>query len=146
MNARRMLSYKTREIRSRSVVVSYIALPRITPPQIQSRKVKYASMKLTNIMSTERIPLSLSPYLRLPPEASLTLVTSTVNTTANWVLLRYLYAVLGDHGRPGSLKSNGTNHGDVGVVLVSYMRDLAFWRTEARKAVVCTAWWSTCSS
>ena len=90
-------------------------------------------------MSTKRIPLPLSPYLRLPPEASLTLVTSTVNTITNWVLLRYLYAILGDHSRAGSSRLNGTNHGNVGVVLVSWMRDLAFWRTEARKAVVCTS-------
>jgi len=87
-------------------------------------------------MSTERIPLPLSSYLRLPPEASLTLVTSTVNTTANWVLLRYLYAVLGNDARTGSSRLNGSKYGDVGVVLVSWMRDLAFWRTEARKAVV----------
>ena len=86
-------------------------------------------------MSTDRIPLPLSPYLQLPPEASLTLVTSTVNTTANWILLRYLYAVLSEHGRSRS-SLNGTKHGDVGVVLVSWMRDLAFWRTEARKSVV----------
>jgi elongator complex protein 6 len=86
-------------------------------------------------MTTSRIPSPLSSYLRLPPEASLALVTSTVNTTANWVLLRYIYAALNqqENGRNAiaSLRADNT-----GVVLVSYLRDSTFWKTEARRAVV----------
>lgn len=88
--------------------------------------------------TSERIPPLLSPYIRVPPPDSLALVTSTVNTTTNWVLLRYLYAALGGNEpkpfRGSDVIANGTE--DVGVVFVSWMRDLAFWKTEARKAVV----------
>lgn len=81
--------------------------------------------------TSERIPPLLSPYIRLPSEETLALVSGTVSTTANWVLLRYLYAVLG-----GNAQATGAPVDDVGVVLVSWMRDLAFWKTEARRAMV----------
>ncbi|KAG9258693.1 uncharacterized protein F5Z01DRAFT_670400 [Emericellopsis atlantica] len=78
-------------------------------------------------MST-RIPPLLESYLALPPEASLILLTSVLGASANWLTLRHLYSYLrGTTGEPGAEKPN------VGVVLVSFMRDGAFWREGAGK-------------
>lgn len=85
--------------------------------------------------TSERIPPLLVSYIALPYPSSLGLVTSTVSTTANWVLLRYIYAALGGHAQNFV---DGSEAGDVGVVFVSWMRDLSFWKTEGRKAVVST--------
>jgi len=87
--------------------------------------------------TSERIPPLLASYIALPCPGSLGLVTSTVSTTANWVLLRYLYAALGGHAQSTGA-AEGSEAGDVGVVLVSWMRDVSFWTTEARRAVVST--------
>ena len=88
--------------------------------------------------TAERIPPLLSPYISLPPATSLALVTSTVSTTANWVLLRYLHAALSRHAQAPNLglTASGSEDEVEGVVLVSWMRDLAFWEAEARRAVV----------
>ena len=77
-------------------------------------------------MST-RIPPLLEPYLALPPEASLVLLTSVLGASSNWLVLRYLYSYL-------KSSSTGENK-DVGVVLVSFMRDGAFWREGAGRLV-----------
>jgi len=86
--------------------------------------------------TSDRIPSLLSPYICLTPEASLSLVTSTVSTTANWVLLRYIYAALGGNTQGNGLSAANNESDDVGVTLVSWMRDVAFWKSEARRAVV----------
>lgn len=101
-------------------------------------------------MST-RIPHLLIPYLNLPP-SSLTLLTSVLGATANWLLLRYLAyhlaprladdegtshglrrAARGDEDAVGQGKGEG--EGDTAVVLVSFMRDYAFWKDGAARLV-----------
>ncbi|KIL89680.1 hypothetical protein FAVG1_07260 [Fusarium avenaceum] len=67
--------------------------------------------------STSRIPHLLEPYLALPSEGSLSLVTSVLGASSNWLVLRHVYSYL-----------RGTADGDesakdTGVVLVSFMRD-----------------------
>lgn len=86
---------------------------------------------------TSRIPLILAPYVSLPPSSSLTLLTGILGASANWVILRYLYAALHD-GRTSESGNRGDgDDGDVAVVLVSWLRDLEFWKTEAKRALVC---------
>jgi elongator complex protein 6 len=81
-------------------------------------------------MST-RIPSLLEPYLALPPEASLILLTSVLGASSNWLILRFLSSTLqGQDAAP-----QGSQGGDTKVLLVSFMRDLAFWRENARRLV-----------
>ena len=44
------------------------------------------------------IPPLLSPYICLPPSTSLILLTSTLSTSTNWLVLRYLYHYLRSTG------------------------------------------------
>ncbi|KAI2462893.1 hypothetical protein F4781DRAFT_441486 [Annulohypoxylon bovei var. microspora] len=82
-----------------------------------------------------RIPPLLDSYLRLPPETSLVLLSGVLGSTTNWLVLRYLYSLLstpsdpvpGQHG----LDAHGTD--DTSVVLVSFLRDYAFWKEGAGK-------------
>lgn len=104
-------------------------------------------------MST-RIPHLLIPYLNLPP-SSLTLLTSVLGATTNWLLLRYLAYHLAPRiaddegtlhglrraarddgeGVEGQEKGRGQGGGDTAVVLVSFMRDYAFWKDGAARLV-----------
>ncbi|KAG5664521.1 hypothetical protein KAF25_008255 [Fusarium avenaceum] len=77
--------------------------------------------------STSRIPHLLEPYLALPSEGSLSLATSVLGASSNWLVLRHVYSYL-----------RGTADGDesakdTGVVLVSFMRNGAFWREGSTK-------------
>jgi elongator complex protein 6 len=106
-----------------------------------------------------RIPPLLEPYLSLPPEASLILLTSVLGASTNWLVLRYLQSALvpsavtgADTGRSpglevggwiggvGNADTTGNGSGDTkgdgtAVVLVSFLRDLSFWREGGRKLV-----------
>src|SRR6266536_2515722 len=76
---------------------------------------------------SSRIPPLLEPYLALPPEASLILLTSVLGASSNWLILRFLHSALNGSGAaPG----DGTK-----VLLVSFMRDLAFWKENGRRLV-----------
>lgn len=108
--------------------------------------------------TNSRIPSLLAPYIVSPPKDSLILLTSTLGTSANWILTRYLCSSLvGDAGKRrrsaltpreyGDLSEANTLSGvsgvskdveseDYAVVLVSWMRDWDFWRAEGRRAAV----------
>lgn len=63
-------------------------------------------------------------------QGSLTLATWVQGASANWLVLRYLYALLGSGGRgpAPSAEDEGEDGGGVpGVVLVSFLRDVRFW-------------------
>jgi elongator complex protein 6 len=85
---------------------------------------------------TSRIPELLQPYTRLPKGDSFLLLTSTLGASANWLIIRFLCEALqqdpaarnGDDGRASE------DEQDFAVVLVSWMRDWEFWKSEARKA------------
>lgn len=99
-----------------------------------------------------RIPPTLIPYIAIPPQGSLELVTSVLGASANWVILRYLFAALNnardksgprtaryaasDEAQMSQIAPYETDGTSVAVVLVSWMRDLEFWKSEARRAVV----------
>ena len=90
------------------------------------------------------IPPLLSLYLPLP-SASLTLITAVLDAPPNWLTLRYIYAALnGSRGGAtgpsnyGAEEGRGVQqHGEEmrSVVLVSFLRDLSFWRGEGRRLV-----------
>ncbi|KJZ75802.1 hypothetical protein HIM_04959 [Hirsutella minnesotensis 3608] len=90
-----------------------------------------------------RVPPLLEPILRLPPESGLVLVTSVLGASANWLVLRWAYALLqtSDHRQRQQQRLEQGDEGDaqqgrgrdVAVVLVSFMRDMAFWREGAAR-------------
>lgn len=78
------------------------------------------------------IPPLLTPYLALPPETSLTLLTHVLGASTNWLVLRYLHSALS--GPSDANTSEATPAAaPAKVLLVSFMRDLSFWRDGARK-------------
>lgn len=59
------------------------------------------------------------------------LLTSVLGASSNWLVLRFLHSAL-----IGSEVSSGIAPEDEPkVLLVSFMRDLAFWRENARRLV-----------
>lgn len=79
-----------------------------------------------------RIPPLLEPYLSLPADSALVLATSVLGASSNWLVLRYLYTYL--RGATTD-DAEGGEAEPLGVVLVSFMRDGAFWREGASKLV-----------
>ncbi|CAM1502018.1 Fc.00g040020.m01.CDS01 [Cosmosporella sp. VM-42] len=69
---------------------------------------------------SSRVPSLLEPYLALPSEASLILLTSVLGASPSWLVLRSLYS----HLRTSE---------DTGVALVSFLRDGAFWKEGSGK-------------
>ncbi|TKA42310.1 hypothetical protein B0A54_06759 [Friedmanniomyces endolithicus] len=112
---------------------------------------------MTSTRST--IPPLLESYLRLPPETSLILLTGTLGCSVSWVVARFAGRVLqqgagrdglggrdrshrgvGGEGEWGGENADGVGNGGAGesgqgvdVLLVSWMRDLAFWKSEIRR-------------
>jgi elongator complex protein 6 len=84
------------------------------------------------------LPALLEPYLRLPPELSLSIITSVLGASSNWLLERHIVAALKQDRFGHELDEirNGTSQADVAVVLVSWMRDWDVWRTELRRTSV----------
>ncbi|PVH73353.1 hypothetical protein DL98DRAFT_469422 [Cadophora sp. DSE1049] len=78
---------------------------------------------------SSRIPPLLEPYLALPPEASLVLLTSVLGASSNWLVLRFLHSAL--IGSEVSLEV--ASEDEPKVLLVSFMRDWAFWKENARR-------------
>lgn len=111
--------------------------------------------------TNSRIPPLLRPYLVSPPPNSLVLLTNTLGTSSNWLIIRYLCGALsGDaasrirvtgRGRGDADSTPGHGEEDIdsseitAVVLVSWTREFEFWRTETRRAAVCTIWQLLCA-
>lgn len=75
------------------------------------------------------IPPLLSPLLQTPPKScSLSLLTSVLSASTNWLVLRFVYTALGEK----SLNDNGTT-GEVRVLMISWLRGLELWRDMGRK-------------
>ncbi|KAF2146273.1 uncharacterized protein K452DRAFT_348840 [Aplosporella prunicola CBS 121167] len=78
---------------------------------------------------TSRIPPLLHPYTQLPPDQGcLTLLTGVLGASTNWLVIRYIC---------GALVKDEASHGadeDTAVILVSWLRDWDFWKTESRRA------------
>ncbi|KEY68658.1 hypothetical protein S7711_00536 [Stachybotrys chartarum IBT 7711] len=83
---------------------------------------------------SSKIPPLLEPYLALPAEASLLLLTNVLGASSNWLVLRYLCSYLkGPVGNRHVEDENGDRAQDVGVMLVSFLRDGTFWHEGAGK-------------
>ncbi|CAG8972099.1 hypothetical protein HYALB_00011231 [Hymenoscyphus albidus] len=78
---------------------------------------------------SSRIPHLLEPYLSLPPEASLVLLTSVLGASTNWLVLRFLHSALINNDASSDLPPDEQTK----VVLVSFMRDFAFWKENAKR-------------
>ena len=100
------------------------------PPKLKVNK--------TNPAMASRIPHLLEPYLNLPEEAALVVLTGVLGASTNWLVLRHLHALLKQQP-PSSTTSNsprngnenrdgGGGGGEVAVLLVSFLRDFTFWK------------------
>ncbi|KAG6367212.1 hypothetical protein INS49_001397 [Diaporthe citri] len=82
-----------------------------------------------------QIPPLLESYLALPPETSQIVLAGILGASTNWLALRYLYSLLRSANaaapqRNGGGDADGAGE-DVKVLLVSFMRDHAFWKEGA---------------
>lgn len=59
------------------------------------------------------------------------MLTWVQGATANWLLLRYMHALLGN----GSGSGYGADNEVAGVVLVSFLRDARFWTESCMRLV-----------
>lgn len=76
-----------------------------------------------------RIPPLLEPYVRLPPENSLILLTGVLGAGTNWLVQRCLYSYLALPAKVvGEQQNEVATTEQTAVVLVSFLRDYAFWR------------------
>ena len=82
------------------------------------------------------IPPLLSPNFSALP-TSVTLLTSTLGATTNWLVLRFVCAAVKSKGYETGNDINGVREGsyDRRIVLVSWLRDEAWWRESGRKLV-----------
>ncbi|KAJ5464312.1 hypothetical protein N7475_007447 [Penicillium sp. IBT 31633x] len=79
------------------------------------------------------LPPLLAPYVSTLPDSSLTLVSSILGATSNWLILRFLHAALSAPS-PNAFGLDELHNGNrKKVVLVSFMRSYEFWRTEAKR-------------
>ncbi len=94
------------------------------------------------------VPPLLLPFLTAPGAKTLTLVTSTLSTTSSWLVLRYVYvAVIRNNlTLPKSEVNLEERQGENSVVLVSWLRDEAWWKDSARKLVSLARRKSKCQS
>jgi len=83
------------------------------------------------------LPPLLTSYLSSQPESSLTLISSILGATSNWLVLRYLYSALSNSNNSNAALSFDESHNGAKkkVVLVSFLRGWEFWRAEAKRLV-----------
>ncbi|KAJ5692371.1 hypothetical protein N7462_001794 [Penicillium macrosclerotiorum] len=81
------------------------------------------------------LPPLLTPYVSALPESSLTVVSSILGATSNWLVLRFLHASLSTSPSPSaSLGFDDLPNGHKRkVVLVSFLRGWEFWKVEAKR-------------
>jgi hypothetical protein len=91
------------------------------------------------------LPPLLAPYVSSLPQSSLTVLSSVLGATGNWLVLRFLYAAL---SAPSNTNQEFGLNGSDGVkkrkvVLVSFLRGWEFWRSEAKRLVsICPSMYS----
>jgi hypothetical protein len=84
------------------------------------------------------IPPLLTPYLSLP-SSSLTLLTSTLGASSNWLVLRFLHSALSPHPSTNTLSSitdpapTSPDFTRTHIILISWLRDFSFWKDGAKK-------------
>lgn len=85
--------------------------------------------------SSSKIPSLLEPHIlsgaATRDDGSLTVLTSVQGATSNWLVVRYLYALL-------AMKNNSEPTEEAGVLLVSFLRDGNFWKEGCLRMVIHT--------
>lgn len=81
-------------------------------------------------MTIRSLPTALEPYLSLPAELSLTLITGTLGCTPTWLVTRHIASFLQD--QPADEPSEEKRS----VILISYLHDTTFWSHEIRRTTV----------
>lgn len=86
----------------------------------------------------KEIPSVLQPYISLPPPSSLTLVTDVVGASCNWVLIRFLQALLDTSGDPEyqAISDTDRTRDQPPIVFASWLQPASFWQTEAKRTLV----------
>ena len=87
---------------------------------------------------TARIPHALEPYLQVPQKRSLTVLTSILGASVNWLVLRFVHVALrnGNYHRTNLVEGDEQKSPeDYRVVLVSFLRDWSFWKENAARLV-----------
>ncbi|GLB10244.1 hypothetical protein AtubIFM57258_006646 [Aspergillus tubingensis] len=81
------------------------------------------------------LPPLLTPYVSSLPPSSLTVLSSVLGATGNWLVLRFLYAASNSSSTSDAVAGlSDTNNGRKRkVVLVSFLRGWEFWRSEAKR-------------
>ncbi|OJJ78241.1 hypothetical protein ASPBRDRAFT_37447 [Aspergillus brasiliensis CBS 101740] len=81
------------------------------------------------------LPPLLTPYVSSLPQSSLTVLSSVLGATGNWLVLRFLYAALSSTSASDAVSalSDISNGRKRKVVLVSFLRGWDFWRSEAKR-------------
>lgn len=76
------------------------------------------------------IPPLLEPYLALPPETALLVLTGVLGASTNWLVLRHLHALLKPRHQTTTTTSEDSQPAeeDTSLLLVSFLRDYPFWR------------------
>ena len=87
------------------------------------------------------LPPLLAPYVSSLPDASLTLVSSILGATSNWLVLRFLHAALSSQPTSTFGADDLPNGTKKKVVLVSFLRSYEFWKTEAKRLVSALTEW-----
>lgn len=118
--------------------VELVSLSRDGPVEHQLEVIflPYQNFDSTSIFSIKSQdvftdPPLLEPYLALPPEASLILITSVLGASSNWLVLRFLHTALISPDASSEIQGED----EAKVVLVSFMRDLTFWKENAKRLV-----------
>jgi elongator complex protein 6 len=88
--------------------------------------------------SRHRAPLVLESYLQVPREsATLVVLTSTLGCTVNWLISHFIGVALQDANKPTQEDDTTANGQEsCAVLLVSWLRDLAVWKQELKRAIV----------
>ena len=76
------------------------------------------------------IPPLLSNHFALPPESSLTLLTSVLGASSNWLVTRFLCTALTSPKAPDAISASDTG---VKIIFVSWLRDWPFWKEGAKR-------------
>lgn len=77
------------------------------------------------------IPPLLEPYLALPPETALLVLTGVLGASTNWLVLRHLHALLKPRPQTTTTSSQEQpeeEEEETSLLLVSFLRDYPFWR------------------
>ncbi|WPH01709.1 Hypothetical protein R9X50_00456100 [Acrodontium crateriforme] len=85
--------------------------------------------------SRNRIPPTIEPFLRLPPETALLLFTSTLGCSVNWATTRFIGNLITQTRDEEGVESQDEAVATAAVLLVSWVRDGAYWKTEVRRTM-----------